>query len=228
MSTASTAIRGQGNQAFSLLEVVVVAGLVALLAAVMLRPGGGGTGAAVRSARMATGNLLAAAQAHATGSGNRTRLLFDLGSASGVESRYLHWLVLQEQDPADNSWHELDQAAIGGAACFLPPADALPADLMRDRPAWLSPDGALPGSTLLTQPAEANAVTAWPGDRWAAVEFDAEGYPTPAGGTVVFAACRARPDASPPMEVYDPGETRGLLVTRYGACIGRDSDEGMQ
>jgi prepilin-type N-terminal cleavage/methylation domain-containing protein len=84
---------------FTLLELLVVAGLIAVLSFFLMRgPGGGGQSVTLQSAQALMANLVTAARTKAMASGKSSRVLIHVDAASpGRPLRYLRYLVVQTQ-----------------------------------------------------------------------------------------------------------------------------------
>jgi Tfp pilus assembly protein FimT len=209
------------SPAFSLLELLVVVGLMAALAFALMRGLGGGKAVALSSAQSLVSNLLALARARAVTNGTTTRLLFDQGPASrAAASRYLRYLVVQEKATDTDAWQMVADAYLPAGTCVLPEQSNQLAALLAGPEGWTRSNGSLIDSSALATSAEPAAVPAFPTDTWTRVEFSPDGTPDPSGGLMVVATSRTTaPTESVPVQLANPGEVRGLLLSRYGVAV---------
>jgi type II secretory pathway pseudopilin PulG len=203
-----------------LLEIVVVLGLVAALACVFLGGFGGGKAVALLSAQSVVANLLAAARARAAANGQTTRVLVNLGSSDPAGARrYLRVLVLQEQT-TDGGWQMVTSASLPDGAAVVPARSLTPAGLLADPDRWRKSDGGVLESSALAELAGPAAVAAFPGDSWGAIAFTPSGTPEPAGGCLALALARTMPPGhTPPVQLCNPQDVRGVRLSRYGVPV---------
>lgn len=91
--------------AFTLIELLVVVGVIAIMAAVLFGAINGGGAAKLQSAQLMMTNLVTNARGVAQSSGRRTRVLVHADvSSSQPTGRFLHFVAVQQLDPAGTTW----------------------------------------------------------------------------------------------------------------------------
>jgi prepilin-type N-terminal cleavage/methylation domain-containing protein len=228
MKTFVTRRKAAQPKAFTLLELLIVIGLIAVIC-VWIAPGlsGGSRSASLQSAQTMLANLVAVARTKAAATGSSARMLIniDLANAS-VSGRYLRFIAVQVQDGA--GWNTIGTTWLPDGVGLLPRDPTVPANLLPGGPAWTRPsDGAQLRSSALRPvgpvfpDAEVTlAVDSRTPELWAAIKFTALGT-TANGGDLVLAGYRVLPPGS-----YAPGESplqfenqetvRGLTLSAYG------------
>lgn len=216
-------------KAFTLLELLVVIGLIAGLASLLATSfAGGGKAAALHSAQASVAHLLTAARTKAPAVNRKVRLL--VHADPNQPERYLRLLVLQVgrqsgASPAD--WDSVQSVTLPPGTCVVP---ASLAGLVSDAAAWkrvTDPDDDLV-SDLFTNQALSHALE---GDvaaqAWTGVAFTpngtlaALGAGPPPKGYVVIARAQIRPPGTytagePPLLLVNPESVRGLVLSAYG------------
>lgn len=220
---------GRLPAAFTLLELLVVMGLVAALSATAFSGlAGGGRGSAMSSAQATLAGLVTAARTRAPATGHKLRLLVNLDPQQ--RDRYLRLMVLQlarQAGPSPADWDTVQRISLPDGIYVVPatlaglvalpgewkrvsdPASDLVSDLFSGQVLSLALEGELSAQVW-------TGVAFTPAGTLAAVS----GGPPPKG-TVVLAAGRLRdPDAvaagALPVELENPQGVRGLLLSAYG------------
>lgn len=217
-------------RAFTLIELLLVLGLVAVLS-VVLSTGfsGHGKSAALQSGQAAVASLLAAARARAVASGHQVRVLIQHDPRSPhADRRYLRFLALEESH--DGIWETLLTSALPEGIYILPHQNRTPPGLWGAGSAWTKLDGSRLHSSCLSRPPVSRAVDALETETWAEILFAAPGT-TSTSGFLVIAAGRVQPaaartDDNPPVVLENREAVRGLLLSSYGLATAIDGRSG--
>lgn len=209
--------------AFTLLELLVVVGLIAALSFAVFGALGSTRGAALQAAQSTVANLLVVARTKASASGQPTRLLVQFDATSSTAgTRFLRHLVLQVQ--VNGTWQSLTDVYLPDGVYVMPGNFAFPAGLLASTDiAWTKSDGSSLRSTALRN-ANLTSESVYAGtiEQWMNIPFAAAGT-TSASGDVVIAAGRVRPPGSyavgeSPVELQHPDRVRGLTLSSYGVA----------
>jgi hypothetical protein len=203
------------------LELLVVAGLVAVLSFAFLGGLGAEKSVALSSARSTVAGLLAAARARAVAGGTTTRVLVNLGTAgAATPRRFLRYLVMQEQAVGGGGWATVAAVYLPAGVGVLPDAAHQAPGLLADATSWTGANGGALQSSALSALAEPAAVSGFPEDSWSLISFTAAGAPAPAGGAIMLATARPMPPGhDPPVQFLNPHNVRGLILSRYGVPL---------
>jgi prepilin-type N-terminal cleavage/methylation domain-containing protein len=214
---------------FTLLELLVVIGLIAILSAFAFHGlVGGGRETAMRSSQALLANLVLTARTKAAATGCKTRLLVNVDPAA--PDRYLRLVVLQigrQAGPNPVNWDTCQRLSLPSGVYVVPASlaglVAVPGDWKRvsDPTADLASD--LFTAQPLSQSLEGDVAPQW----WTGVAFTPVGTlstlvsgPPPKGSLVLaLGRWRAAGDYSsggPPVELENPQAVRGLLLSAYG------------
>ena len=222
--TASTALHRIRGRAFTLLELLVVMGLVAMLSLVLL---GGirqhGKATALQSAQALLANLATAARTQALTSGQSCRILIHVDPLTTSEpNRYLRYVVLQLQTAA--GWQVISDSFLPEGVYVVPGNfSVMPGGLFATSSTvpWAKIDGSDLRSTAL----RANQITVEAVDdasveQWVGITLSANAG-TLQSGDIILAAGRRRPPGSyvpgdAPIELENPADVRGLTLSAYG------------
>jgi prepilin-type N-terminal cleavage/methylation domain-containing protein len=217
---------------FTLLELLVVIGLIAALSAVLVGGlGGGGQAAALESAQATTTGLITSARTKAAATGRKTRLL--IAAEPLVAARYLRHLVLQigrqaGASPAD--WDTVVEVDLPDGT-YLAPASLTQTPGLIARPSeWKRASDSL--AELSSDLFQNQTLTAaLPGDlsaqTWTGIAFTPNGTlaalgggPPPKGSLVIAPGIRrptgSYPTGESPVQLVKPSTVRGLVLSAYG------------
>jgi len=215
-------------RAFTLIELLLVIGLIAALAAVLavgLRPAG--QSVALQAGQSAVANLLNAARLNALATGHDTRVLLCVDPAPAVD--FLRRLAWQEK--TDAGWATQGEIRLPDGVAMLPRNPEAFAGLLTPGLAWTRSDGAALRSTAYRPGTDVRvAVNAPDSADWSAITFSSAGT-TMGSGDLVLGATVNRPlsdrDASQaPLRFVHPDHVRGLSVSGYGLATLVNSREG--
>lgn len=217
--------RKHHRRAFSLVELLVVVGLVAALSVFLIGGnGGGGRSAALQSGQALLANLVTAARTSAMASGQSSRLLVQV-DRTGEPSRYLRQAVVQTQTAT--GWLTLTETALPAGVYVVPgnftplPAGLFAADTGVP---WTKTDGsALRSTALRANQLAVDAVNYPSGEQWVAITISASGG-TVQSGDLILAAGRLRPPGTyavgdSPVELINPETVRGLTLSAYAVPV---------
>ncbi len=219
----------QLSSGFTLLELLVVIGLIAALSFFLFSGlAGGGKSVALQSAQATVSSLVTAARTKAPATNRKTRLLVNVDP--GSPERYLRFVVLQlarqpGSSPAD--WDTLQSIFLPAGAYVVPAALT---GLVTDAAQWkrVSDSAADLTSDLFQNQSLSYAVE---GDTtaqlWTGVAFTpngtlaALGGGPPPKGSIVLALGQPRPPGSyaagdPPIQLGTAQTVRGLVLSAYG------------
>lgn len=218
-------------RAFTMLELLVVVGLIAVLSFLVVGALQPGRGAALEAAQATMANLLVAARTKAVATNRPVRLLVNFEPGGGQSpSRYLRYVVLQFQSAA--GWQSTTDIFLPDGVYVVPGNGAVPTGLFAAADStWTKPDGSLLRSTALReQNAVSQAVNGPAVERWLAFPLSALGTTASAGDLILAAGRRRAPGQSSPgtspVELISPEQVRGLAVSQYGVATLIDSRAG--
>jgi type II secretory pathway pseudopilin PulG len=208
------------SRAFSLLELLVVLGLIAALSFVLLGSlAGGGKSVALQSGQTLVANFITAARTRAVATGNQTRLLVHHDSASPLAAeRYLRHLALEELRAG--SWVTHQSTALPAGVFVLPHQNRTPAGLLPGGVAWAKFDGARLHSSCLFRAPVQQVVDSSTAENWIEIAFSAQGT-TATSGQLVLATGRPLPPGSgdSPISLESQETVRGLALSGYGLAV---------
>ncbi len=211
----------RSRRAFTLLELLVVLGLVAALSVVLLGGlAGGGKSVALQSGQTLVANLITAARTRAVATGNQTRVLVhhDTDSPRAAE-RYLRHVAMEELRAG--SWVTLQSTALPSGVYFLPHQNRTPANLLPGGTAWTKMDGTRLHSSCLFRAPIQQVVDGITAEAWVEIVFTPQGT-TATSGQLVLATGRLQLPGlggGSPVVLENQETVRGLSVSGYGLAV---------
>lgn len=216
------------DNAFTLLEILVVIGLIAGLSFWLIGVLGGGRAMSLSTGQTLLANLITAARTKAPATSHKTRLLINADPSQ--PDRYLRLLVLQvarQPGASPTDWDTSLSAQLPEGVYVVPPSlagiVANPADWKR-----VSDPSADLASDVFENQALIYQMNGDPSEQpWFGVAFTPNSTLSallsgpPPKGTVVLAQGRIRTPGSygegqPPVELFNPQNVRGIMLSAYG------------
>lgn len=217
---------------FTLLELLVVIGLIGAMSFVFAGGlTGGGAAAALQSGQAGVANLVIAARTQAPATGRKTRLLVNIDPTA--PERYLRCIVLQSARQPGSSpteWDTLTMATLPDGIYIMPSSLTQAAGLVDSAADWKrvsDPSADLVSDLFANQSASVLLEGDTAPQAWTGVSFTPNGTLSPLGGgpppkgCLVLAQGVRKPPASylpgeAPVRLANPGSVRGLLLSVYG------------
>lgn len=217
---------------FSLLELLVVIGLIGAMSFFLVSAlTGGGATAALQSGQASMANLITAARTKAAATGRKTRLLVNLDPVA--PDRYLRCVVLQLARQAGSSptdWDTFTTVTLPEGVFVMPPSLTQMAGLMDNPGNWkrVSDRSADLVSDLFANQSASVLLEGDPAPQaWTGVSFTANGTLSPLGsgtppkGFLVITLGTRKPPGSyttgeAPIQLVNPQAVRGLVLSAYG------------
>ena len=212
------------QSAFTLLELLLVVGLIAALSGFLIGGlAGGGKVAALQSAQAILANLITAARTKAMAGGQSVRILIQVDATSSSQPpRFLRYVVLQVQ--TGSGWQSLTDFYLPAGVYVVPGNfSTIPAGLFAagTSATWTKADGTALRSTALRNTQITGETINGPApEYWVSIQF------SPAGGTaqsqdlIVASGHPRSPGAfgpgESPVELENPASVRGLTLSVYG------------
>ncbi len=209
------------TRGFTLLEVVLVMGLVAAFAALLWRGGNPPTeNLAIESAQVMLAGTIGQARRQALLSGQRARLVVQVDTAPAEASRFRRQLSVQVED-APNVWRTTSAIVLPDGVYVLPPRGRAELGLLAEADVW-------PTSSLLANAAVMTTVVGAGQVRGENCAFATTGS-TGDNGEVWIALGRPRvaeevKEGESPVEILNHSAVRGLRVNAYGLVTFLDYD----
>ncbi len=212
------------SRGFTLLELLVVVGLISALSFIMIGALNSGRGSSLQAGQGVMANLLVAARSKATASNQAARLLVNFNpDSSDQPSRYLRYLVLQVQK-ADGTWQTLADAYLPDGIYVVPGLTPLPAGLLPANSGWTRPsDGQVLRSSAIRTPLIETIGSSSGAESWLAWIVTANGQVNNSNGDIVLAVGITKAPGTfatgePPIVFSSQEQVRGLTVSSYGVA----------
>lgn len=220
------------SRGFTLLELLVVIGLIGAMSFFLVSGlTGGGATAALQSGQATLANLITAARTKAPATGRKTRLLINADPAS--PDRYLRYIAFQLARQAGSSptdWDTVTTVTLPEGIYVMPSSLTQAAGLV-DTPAnWkrVSDQSAdLVSDLFANQSLSASLEGDGAAQTWTGISFTANGTlaalsgSTPPKGFLVITLGTRKPPGSyltgdAPVQLVNPQAVRGLVLSAYG------------
>jgi prepilin-type N-terminal cleavage/methylation domain-containing protein len=211
-------------RAFTLLELLVVMGLVAVFSLLLIgRWGNGGREAALKSAQAMLANLVTVARTNALANGRSARILVQVDPASASDpQRYLRYVVVQLNTV--EGWQTVTDTFLPSGIYIVPGNfSSLPGGLFATSVTipWRKADGTDLRSTALRSdqlfPGTINGVIS---EQWVGVILSSTAGTLQSGDIVLAMGRRKAPGSyaagDAPIELMNPADVRGLTLSSYG------------
>lgn len=215
----------RSRRAFTLMELLVVIGLIAALAAgFTVAVGGSNRSVALESAQASLANFVSAARGRAVASGRPVRILVRNQTDRQDYRRLLVLLHLRTAGSDEGfagNWDVVSTLELPGGIYLLPDASQMPANLLANSATWLGGSGAAMRSSVLF-----NLTFSFNFDgqieSWEYFGFTEYGTNAGTSGDLVLATGRnLGPDPATPagrLELSNPDAVRGLTLSNYGVA----------
>jgi prepilin-type N-terminal cleavage/methylation domain-containing protein len=211
---------------FTLLELLVVVGLIAALSFFLLSSlSGGGQSAALQTAQATLANLVSAARVKAFAGGGGARLLVNVDPASAADpARFLRYAAIQVQ--VAGVWQPAPVVDVYlPEGLYVVPGNftSIPAGLFSAGTAtpWTKSDGSALRSTALRANQVISAtINSLVAEQWVCVSFASAGTTAQSGDIILASGRRRQPgsfaEGESPVELENPETVRGLTLSTYG------------
>lgn len=228
VSSRSVLAKERGR-AFTLLELLVVLGLIAGMAVTLVIGLDGGKAAAVSAAQVLLTQILHTARLHAqTGEGARVLVNIDpLADARRGEPRFLRMLMLQIKQ--EGSWASAPvMVVLLPAGAYLLPGNfpTIPAGLFPPESVgeWTRMTGTpLRSTALRANQMEVMALASPVTEQWVAITFAGTGNTAQAGDLVIASGIRRSvgtfAEGESPVQLENPEAVRGVALSTYGLPV---------
>lgn len=216
--------RRKERRAFTLLELLVVMGLIGTFSLLMIgRLGNGGRAASLKSAQAMLANFVTAARTNSLASGQSSRILVqvDAGSSSDPQ-RYLRYVVVQLNTV--DGWKTITDAFLPDGVYVVPGNfGSLPGGLFATSVTvpWRKADGTDLRSTALRSDQIFSAtINGNISEQWVGVVLSSNAGTLQSGDVVLATGRRKAPgsyaEGDAPIELVNPADVRGLTLSSYG------------
>lgn len=220
-------------RAFTLLELLVVIGLIAAMSFFLVSGlMGGGATAALQSGQATMANLITAARTKAPATGRKTRLLINTDTNS--PERYLRYIALQlarQPGSSPTEWDTLTTVALPEGVYIMPSSLTQAVGLVDSPSNWkrvADPAADLVSDLFNNQSATVSLEGDASAQQWTGVSFTATsnlatigpGTAPPKGFLVITLGTRKPPGSylsgEAPVRLVNPQAVRGLVLSAYG------------
>lgn len=224
--------RGFGGGGFTLLELLVVIGLIAAMSFfVVSGMTGGGEATALQSGQATLANLITAARTKAPATGRKTRLLINADPT--VAERYLRYVVLQlarQPGSSPTDWDSMMAVTLPEGVYVMPSSLAQVGGLVASPAAWrrvTDPAADLVSDLFSNQMLSVLLEGDTTAQAWTGIAFTPNGTlaalgggPPPKGYLVITPGIKKSPgdylSGEAPVLLVNPQAVRGLLLSAYG------------
>jgi len=220
------------RRAFTLLELLVVVGLVAGMSFFLLRGFSGGGGNSLQAGQAQLANLITAARTKAATTGRRTRVLVHVDAVTNPDRRFLRFVALQLANDATSSpagWTTVDAGFLPENVFVVPSSLTLANGLVSNPLTWKKITA--PTEDVVSEVLGQTVPVTLEGD--SAAQTFAGFVCTPNGtlgsvsggfppkGLLILAVGASRApgtyaDGDSPVQLQNPEAVRGLAVSAYG------------
>lgn len=207
------------QRGFTLVEMLVVVGLIALLAAALgLALRGGEAGGGLVAAERTVASLFQSARAQAVLMGTEARVI--IANDPGDPDRYLRTLAIVFEDPeTPGLWRSSGDSVTLPAGLYV-----IPPDYASSRaPLRSSPDAERVG---FSEPFPFRNAAMTGGSDWLAYGYDSRGVARQPGARIVVGAGR-RDDALEPL-TFTREQVAGFAIARFGGVIPARTPEDLR
>ncbi len=222
----------RGANAYTLLELLVVIGLIGAMSFFLVGGlTGGGATAALQSGQATLANLITTARAKAAATGRKTRLL--VNTDAHAPERYLRHLVLQlarQAGPSPADWDTLATITLPGGVYVVPSSLARSGGLVANPADWkrvTDPAADLVSDLFTNQSLSFMLEGDTAVQLWTGMGFTPNGTlaaldsgPPPKGALLIALGIRRPPGSfqpgDSPIQLGDPQAVRGLILSAYG------------
>lgn len=224
MKPAKYSAQWKRPRAFTLLELLVVMGLMAAFSLLLMgRWENGGRAAALKSAQAMLANLVTVARTGALASGRSSRILVHIDPAiPGDSGRYLRYIVVQLNTV--DGWQTVTDAFLPDGIYVVPGNfSSMPGGLFAagGTVPWRKADGSDLRSTALRSdqifPDTINGVLS---EQWVGVVLSSNAGTLQSGDMILATGRRKAPGSyaagDAPVELQNPADVRGLTLSSYG------------
>lgn len=217
-------MKAPAPRAFTLLELLVVIGLIAAMSFFLVGGlAGGGKAAALQSAQAILVNMITVTRSKAMATGQSARLLIHVDAASTNQPlRYLRYVAVQAQ--GSGGWQTIADTYLPEGIYVVPGNfSSMPAGLFAANTTslWTKADGSVLRSTALrSNQISAETIGGPATEQWVSVTISANAG-TAQSGDIILASGRSRPPGAfqtgeSPVELENPENVRGLTLSSYG------------
>ena len=218
------------RNAFTLVELLIVVGLIGALSAFLLGGlGGGGKSAAQQSAQSALIGIITVARTKALSTGQPSRVVVNIdATSSAVPARFLRYIAVQTQ--ASAAWQTIMETYLPSGV-YVVPGDftSLPANLfLEDSGAWVRVDGSTPmrSTVLRSTQITTETINFGSAEKWVSFTIGAVGT-TAQSGDLMLALGRERVPGSftegdSPVQLFNRENVRGVSLSSYGLTVSID------